>query len=121
MADIPLNHFVRKAFTLSPIVSAYYTAPFDRAAVILNAYITNNTPKDITVTAGISGVGSANAFVDPLPYYDYAKNILIPGYDTLNLVPSKIILEQFDTLIVSASLSGVVLNLSLLETINTVA
>ena len=119
MADIPLNHFIRKAFTLTSSPSAVYVSPFDRAAIILGAYATNTTSSDTTITLSISGVGGT--FVDPRPQYDYAKNILVAGNDTMNMAPGRIVLEEYDALIASCGNSGsVTLNLAILETINTV-
>ena len=119
MADIPLNHFLRKSYTITSTPSAVYTTPFDRAAIILGAYVTNVTNSDVTITISISGVGGA--FVDSKPQFDYAKNILISGSDTTNLAPSRIVLEEYDCLRASCSIpSSVILNLALLETVNTV-
>jgi len=119
MADIPLNHFLRKSYTLTSSPSAVYIAPFDRAAIILGAYASNTTSSDVSVTVSISGVGGA--FVDPKPKFDYAKDILICGSDTTNLAPSRLVLEEYDCLIASCTVPGaVVLNLALLETVNTV-
>ena len=119
MADIPLNHFVRYAFTLTSTPSAVYIAPFDRAAIFLGAYATNTTSNDTTITLSISGVGAA--FVSPRPQYDYAKNVLVAGNDTTNMAPGRIVLEEYDALIASCGESGAVtLNLAILETINTV-
>lgn len=119
MADIPLNHFVRKSVTLTTAPSAVYIAPFDRAAIILGAYAANITPNDASVSLSISGVGGT--FVPSRPQFDYAKNILIAGNDTTNLAPARIVLEEYDALIASSTSSNsIVLTLSLLETINTV-
>jgi len=119
MADIPLNHFTRKAFTLTSTPSAVYITPFDRAAILLGAYATNTTNSDTTITLSISGVGAA--FVPVREQYDYAKNILVAGNDTTNMAPGRIVLEEYDALIASCGNSGAVtLNLAILETINTV-
>jgi len=119
MADIPLNHFVRKVYEITTIPTGYYIAPFDRAAIVLAAYVTNKTNNDVTITVGFSGAGGL--YVKSRPYYDYAKNILIAGQDTTSLAPAKIVLEAYDTIIASCNTSdAVTLHLSLLETINTV-
>lgn len=119
MADIPLNYFKRKFYTLSQTPSALYTAPFDRAAILLACYATNTTSQDVTITIGFSGVGAQ--FVPALPYYDYAKNVLVAGSDTTNMTPSKFVLNQYDCLIASCSVpDSIILNIGLLETINTV-
>lgn len=124
MADIPLNHFVRKACPLTTSLSAFYAAPYNRAAVILAAYATNNTVSDVTVTLGVSGTGGqvgGQTTVATKPYFNYAKDIMIAGNDTTNLIPSKMVLEEFDALIGSCSVSdSITINLSLLETNNQV-
>lgn len=119
MANIPLNFFRRQVYTISTTTSAYYTAPFDRAAIILAMYATNLTNDDVTITVGFSGVGAQ--FVPAVPYYDYAKDILISGNDTTSLAPAKLVMNQYDALIAQCSQNNaVVLNVSLLETVNTV-
>lgn len=119
MANIPLNYFKRLSFTLTPTPTAVYVAPFDRAAIVLAMYATNLTNDDTTITIGFSGVGAQ--FVPTVPYYDYAKGILISGNDTTSLAPSKLVMNQYDALIASCTSSNaVILNVSVLETINTV-
>ena len=124
MADLPLNLFVRKVYPLTTSLSALYTAPFNRASIFLAAYATNNTTADVTVTVGISGAGGSvggEQTVDIRPYYNYAKNIMIAGNDTTNLIPSKLVLEQFDCFIASCNTpDAITLNIALLETLNTV-
>jgi hypothetical protein len=118
MPDIPLNYFVRKTITLSPITTGAYTAPFDRASIILAAYASNYTAGDVTITVGISGKGGT--FVDPRPYYDHVKSFTIPSFDTINIAPARLLLEQFDVLIASCNtVNSCNLNLSILETLNT--
>jgi len=119
MADIPLNHFVRQAFTLTSTPSAYYIAPFDRAGIILGLYASNTTSTDTSITVSISGVGGV--FVPVRPKVDFIKNVLVAGGDTTNLAPARIVLEEYDALIASCSNPGAItLNVSILETINTV-
>jgi len=119
MANIPLNYFRRVSFTLSPSPSALYTAPFDRASIILALYATNLTNDDATITVGFSGVGAQ--FVPTTPYFNYAKDILVSGNDTTSLAPSKIVMNQYDALIASCTTPDtIILNVSLLETVNTI-
>jgi hypothetical protein len=119
MANIPLNYFRRSSYTLSTSPSALYVAPFDRAAIILALYATNLTNNDATITVGFSGVGAQ--FVATTPYFHYAKDILVSGTDTTSLAPSKIVMNQYDALIASCTTSDtIVLNVSLLETVNTI-
>ena len=119
-AKIPLNYFVRRVFELTTTPTLFYTAPFRRAAILLNAYATNTTSTDKTITIGVSGEGNAGRFIDVKPYYDYAKDVLIAGRDTTNMFPAKFVLEEFDCFIASASEPGVTLNVSILETRNEV-
>jgi len=124
MADIPLNYFVRLATPFTNTLSSVYTAPFDRASIILAAYVTNSTSSDYSIQVGVSGVGNPASFVDPKPYFDIVgPNFLVPAYDTLNIVPNKMVLQQYDTLIIKTttpSPQDLKLNLSILETVNTV-
>ena len=114
---IPLNYFRRKTFNLTPTPTLLYTAPFDRAAIILACYATNVTNDDVTVSLSISGVGAQ--FIPTQPEVYYAKNILVSGNDTTSLAPQKLVLPQYDALIGSCSESNkIVLNVSLLETLN---
>jgi len=120
MANIPLNFFKRMAFSLTTTTSAVYITPFDRAGIVLAMYATNLTNNDVTVSVSFSGTGAL--FVPKLPQVFYAKDILIAGNDTTNLTPSKIVLNQYDALIVSCSQNNsIILNTSILETLNTVA
>lgn len=119
MADIPLNHFVRQAYTLTSTPSAYYIAPFDRAAIVLGLYASNTTSNDTNITVSISGVGGL--FVPTKPKIDFCKNVLVAGGDTTNLAPARIVLEEYDALIASCTTPGAItLNVAVLETINTV-
>lgn len=118
MADLPLNYFVRRTLTLSPVTTGAYTAPYDRASIILAAYASNYTAGDVTVTVGLSGRGGS--FVPTRPYYDHVKNFTIPAYDTVNIAPNRLLLEQYDVIIASCNnVNACNLNLSILETINT--
>lgn len=116
---IPLNFFKRLAFDLTPTPTILYTAPFDRASIVLACYATNVTNDDVTVSLSISGVGAQ--FIPTQPQVFYAKDILISGNDTTSLAPQKLVLGQYDALIGSCSSSNkIILNVSLLETLNQV-
>ena len=116
---IPLNYFRRQAFNLTPTPTVLYTAPFDRAAIILACYATNVTSDDVTVSLSLSGIGAQFVPIQPQVYY--AKNILVSGNDTTSLAPQKLVLGQYDAIIGSCSESNkIVLNVSLLETLNQV-
>ena len=122
MANIPLNFFKRYSISVTNSLSAVYTAPFSRAAVILNGYVTNSTIQDTTITVMVSGKGDAPNFVPTKPAFYFAKDLLIAGSDTTNIFPSKLVLEASDSLIISTSHptpDAITLNLGLLETLNT--
>lgn len=124
MADIPLNFFRRISTPFTNSLSSVYTAPFDRASILLAGYVSNTTNTDYSIRVGISGVGNPASFVDPRPYYDIVgPDFLIPANDSLNVFPNKMVLQQFDTLIITTttpSPENLILNLSILETVNTV-
>jgi len=120
MANIPLNYFVRKAYTVTTTASALYTAPFDRAGIVLALYATNLSNNDVTMSISFSGQGAQ--FIPTLPEVYYAKDVLVSGNDTTSLAPSKLVLNQYDSLIASCSQdNAIILNCAVLETINTVA
>lgn len=117
MATIPLNFFRRVSLTLSTSGTPLYTAPFDRAAIILTALASNITGSTQTVTLGISGNNYTETGNE---YFDVVRDFEIPAYDTANLAIGKIILGQYDQLIASSgSLSSITLTLSVLEAVNT--
>lgn len=121
IANIPLNYFKRYSVTVTNTPSAVYTAPFSRAAILLNGYMTNSTALDATITVSVSGKGDPGTFVDPRPVFYFAKDVLVAGSDTTNIFPSKFVLEAADSLIVSTSHptpGAITLNLGLLETRN---
>ena len=122
MPNIPLNYFKRYAYTLTNTPSAIYTAPYSRAAVILNGYVTNTSLADTTVTISVSGKGDAINFIPTKPEYYFAKDLLVGGKDTTNVFPSKFVLEASDSLIISTASptpGSVTLNMGILETLNT--
>lgn len=102
-ALIPLNYFKRYSGFVTNSLSAVYTAPFLRAAIILNGYITNTTSQDATITVLVSGKGDPLNFVPPRPSYFLAKDVLVAGEDTTNVLPSKLVLEASDILAISTS------------------
>jgi len=120
-ANIPLNYFKRYSFTVTNTPSAVYTAPFSRAAILLNGYMTNSTALDATITVSVSGAGDSFAAVLPRPEFYFAKDVLVAGSDTTNVFPSKFVLEAADCLIVSTTHptpGAITLNVGLLETRN---
>lgn len=119
MAQVPLNHFVRASAQLFTTYTQVYSAPVDRAAIILTALAANVTSSPQTVTIGISGNGDG-AFVAKRQYIDVVKSFEIPANDTANLAIGKIVLENYDGIYaLTSTVSGINLTLSVLETLNT--
>ena len=117
MATVPLNLFRSLLTPLSTtgLVPSLYTAPTQRAAIILTAQTTNITNSYQTVTASIS---SATASTQTFLVSGFA----IPPNDAANIILGKIVLTEGDKLIASCSQNNSVhLTLSILETINTPA
>lgn len=101
--NFPLNFFRRYSGNVTNSLSAVYLAPFLRASIILNGYITNNTSQDATITVLVSGQGDTNFRVAPKPAFYIAKDVLIAGEDTTNIFPSKLVLEAADIIAFSTS------------------
>lgn len=117
MATVPLNLFKSLVTPLSTIglVPILYTAPSQRAAIILTAQTTNITNSYQTVTASISSAAfSTVTFL--------VSGFAIPPNDAANIILGKIVLTDGDKLTVYCSQNNSVhLTLSILETINTPA
>lgn len=116
MAQTPLNFFRRVSAKLDSTAVAYYTTPFDRAAIILTALASNTTSNTLTVSLGLSGDNYTGSSKE---YFDVVKNFQIPGNDTVNLTIGKLVLQEFDQLIASSSASGLTITFSVLEALNT--
>jgi hypothetical protein len=120
MARIPLNKF-RSIYTdIStdwPPISAIYSAPSERAGIIINAHVANVTPEDVTVTMAVS---SGDTF------FPVVSNFPIPPFDARSLLTGRLVLEGIDAreifepqrLLISANGPGLVLSLGILETVN---
>jgi hypothetical protein len=129
MAKIPLNYFKRISVEVEPLTIgqtqpdfSVYSAPFDRASVIVSALATNtsNTTTN-TIYAGLSTAPTAITQASP-NLITFVSNFPIAPNDTVNIVVNKLVLGQFDNLFVwgGDSNQGVVnLTLSVLETANT--
>lgn len=116
MATVPLNLFKNVTMPLSTIGSGVvYTAPVQRASIILATQIANITDKYQTVTAILSSAGyGTTTFL--------ISGYTIPAYDAANIAMGKIILTEGDQLILHCSNNNSVhATLAILETINTSA
>lgn len=114
MATVPLNYFRRVSAAVTTIPSVVYTAPTERAGIILSALATNLTNTPQTVTISVSTVDLNGS------YYDILKSFPIPANDALNIAVGKLVLGTADQLITSSlSNSAVNFTLSILEAVNT--
>ena len=117
---IPLNYFNRVIAAVSATPFAFYTTPYNRAGIIIAALATNLTssPQAVTVALSSSTPGVSNTGT----YYTIVSSYQLQPNDTANLVINKLILNQYDSFIVSTpNASAINLNLSVLETANTVS
>jgi hypothetical protein len=111
---LALNVFktVTKVAPTSPV--SVYTAPVGYTGVVLLAQATNIDSSTYTLSFShqrtVTGIAITTEIV---------KNFAIPGNDTANLLPGKLVLESGDALILSAS-NGTSLKFiaSILETLN---
>jgi hypothetical protein len=111
---LALNVFktVTKVAPISSVV--IYTAPVGYTGVVLLAQATNIDSSTYTLSFShqrtVTGIAVTTEIV---------KNFAIPGNDTANLLPGKLVLESGDSLILSAS-NGTSLKFigSILETLN---
>ena len=115
---IPLNYFNRAIAAVSATPFSFYTTPYSRAGIIIAALATNltNLPQTVSVGLSSSTPGVSNAGT----YYTIVSGFQLQPNDTANLVINKLILNQYDSFIVSTpNANAVNLNLSVLETANT--
>ena len=111
---LALNVF--KTVTNIPSTSAVgiYTAPVGYTGVVLLAQATNIAATSYDVSFShkrtVSGIAVTTEIV---------KNFAIPGNDTANLLPGKLVLESGDVLVLSASdATNIKFIASILETLN---
>ena len=96
---IPLNLYKRITTPLLRIPEVVYTAPSDRASVILNTFTNNNTNDNRFVTIALLNQTQDNVtFLNRFP---------LGQRDVVNLTPQKIILGEQDQIIASADIEDV--------------
>jgi len=117
---IPLNYFNRAIAAVSATPYAFYTTPYNRAGIIIAALATNLTSTSQTVNVALSS--STPGINNTGTYYTIVSGFQLQPNDTANLVINKLILNQYDSFIVSTpNANAVNLNVSVLETANTVS
>ena len=139
-AKIPLNYFRRISvqnlttdyfyqyanYIVDPVGTnttplenhSVYETPFDRAAVIIAALVTNTTDNPRTVSACLS-TRATPVTTQSYDKVEFVNNFSIAPHDTVNIVVNKLVLTQYDNLYVKADQAGALnLTLSILETVN---
>ena len=117
---IPLNYFNRVIAAVSATPFSFYTTPYNRAGIIIAALATNLTSTAQSVTVGLSS--STPGVSNTGTYYTIVSGYQLQPNDTANLVINKLILNQYDSFIVSTpNANAVNLNVSVLETANTIS
>lgn len=125
-AKVPLNKFRNLLVTgISGVtttnytqMSAVYRGREERASIVIQAQATNPTFEEATVFLHLSANDRR---------YKVAEQILIPPYDTVNLIQGRLVIQGVDgasittsdVLLYGASDPNIVLTLGLLETKNT--
>lgn len=118
---IPLNKFRRVSARITTVAQNIYTAPLERAAIIIQAQVTNRSPIETTCTAYVSALG------DPITY-KLVEQFPIPAYDARNILSGRLILQGVDGgsitkpdsfIILAESSDRLDINLGILETKNT--
>lgn len=115
MAQIPLNYFLRQGITLQNVDQDIYTAPSQRATIVLAINAANLTSQSQYVTLSMRAADSTDTII-----IDEVE-ILPNNSENLNIGGSgKLILNVGDTIVARATQNGTVdLCLSLLESFNT--
>lgn len=121
---IPLNKF-KSLFTNVQTVSTWlYSAPSERATILLNVQATNKTDEDITVSFYVSA--GKEKITDPWgQVYAVVQDLPIPPYDARALVSGRLVLRGIDgnfywpdSIYIKASKPGIDLSIGLLEAVN---
>jgi hypothetical protein len=126
MAKIPLNLFRRYSSAVTNIPKIVYTAPFERAGIIINGLATNltNVPQTITASISTDRLVDVDGTITAATTFDILRNFELPPNDAVNLVINKLGLFQGDHFVISCPNSTdpnnptVNLTLSVLESVN---
>jgi len=107
---LALNVFrtITSVATASPV--GIYTAPVGYSGVVLLAQAANVTTNTYNVTLSHKRSSTTT---------ELTKDLYIPGNDSISLISGRLVLQQGDSLILSANAAnGIKLTVSLLETLN---
>jgi hypothetical protein len=122
MAKIPLNKFRNRLINVDTALTNIYEVPVNRATIVMNAQVANNTDTEKRISLYISDDRGTTL-------YPIVKDFPIPGYDSRALLAGRLVLEgidgttdittqEADWLYVKANDIGLTLSISLLETVN---
>lgn len=117
MATAALNKFVRNSQILQTSQSTIYTAPYQKAGIIVSALASNVTSNTTTITLAISAFSNSSTY-DQITRNPYIINAfqLAPN-DTSNVVVGKLVLNANESLVAQCgSNNSVHLTVSVLET-----
>lgn len=89
---VPLNRYKRVTTPLTRELSAVYTVPNNRAGIIINALVNNNSNENRTITVALTNSLNNQVILNSLP---------LEKKDVINVFPNKLILTEFDTLVIS--------------------
>lgn len=97
-ALIPLNRFINIAARVTSAGQIIYTTPPNVSSIVLSANCTNISTSEVFVTAAIRKlVGTTE-----IDYY-LVPGMPIPPNDVFSIISGRLVLTQFDKLIMSAS------------------
>jgi hypothetical protein len=115
MAQIPLNKFVRKIFTLPTYttnIEPFYICPSQRATIVLTIQGANKSNNVSTLTVGVSNVETKTL-------YYLVSGFPIPVKDSANVALGKVLIVAGDSLVAfSDTTNAVDASFSLLEAFN---
>jgi hypothetical protein len=118
--SIPLNRFRRVSRTLTTTPTIIYTAPFDRASILLITLATNKTIANQSVTLTLSATKPEDYTLYTQPSIQLVDSTTVGAKDSANLTIGKVVMIDGDNLIASASNNDAVdITVAILEAVNT--
>jgi len=97
--NVPLNFYKRITSSLLRVPEIIYTAPSDRASIVLNTFTNNNTNDNRFVTIALSSQAQDSiTFLNRFP---------LGQRDVINLTPEKVILGEQDQIVAYADIEDI--------------
>jgi hypothetical protein len=110
---IPLNLYKRVTKKLKITQEPIYTVPVNQATTLISTIGSNNTNGTSVINLSLSSTDIPNGFT-------ILQDISLQPLEYTNILPSKLVLKEGDTIIASANVDDeVYLTFSILESINT--